>query len=84
MLVKDQYSKRRRGAALENKEAHTVLNARVSYQTDDERWELAFGVKNLTNEKYRLYTNDVSSLSIGLDGYAPPRWFSGTLTYRFY
>ncbi len=63
--------------------SHTVTNARISFQTSDERWELAFAVKNLTNEKYRLYTNDISSLSIGLDAFAPPRWFSGSLTFRW-
>lgn len=63
--------------------SHTVTNARISYTTEDERWELALAVKNLTNEKYRLYTNDISALSIGLDAFAPPRWVSGSLTYRF-
>ena len=33
--------------------------------------------------KYRLYTNDISALSIGLDGFAPPRWFSVSLAYRW-
>jgi len=63
--------------------SHTVVNARISYRTSNERWEGAVAVKNLTNEAYRLYTNDISSLSIGLDGYAPPRWVSASLLYRW-
>ena len=62
---------------------HTVVNARISYRTGDSRWESALAVKNLTNEAYRLYTNDISSLSIGLDGFAPPRWVSASLLYRW-
>jgi iron complex outermembrane receptor protein len=63
--------------------SYTVVNARLGFTSADERWEAALAVRNLGNEEYRMYTNDISSLSIGLDGYAPPRWTSVSLRYRW-
>jgi iron complex outermembrane receptor protein len=63
--------------------AYTVVNARVAFTSGDGRWELAGAVKNLFDEEYRQYSNDISSLSIGLDAYAPPRWASVSFTYNW-
>lgn len=61
--------------------SYTVANARVSYASDDRPWEIALSVKNLFDGEYRQYSNDISSLSIGLDAYAPPRWVAVSFTY---
>jgi len=63
--------------------AYTVVNTRVAYTSADGRWELAGSVKNLFDRAYRQYSNDISSLSIGLDAYAPPRWASVSFTYNW-
>lgn len=63
--------------------AYTVANTRLSFAPGDERWELALSVKNVFDEQYRQYANDISSLSIGLDAYAPPRWASFSVAYNW-
>ncbi|MDP3749551.1 MAG: TonB-dependent receptor [Phenylobacterium sp.] len=63
--------------------AYTVVNSRLAYVTDDGQWEAAVFVKNLFDTEYRQYSNDISSLSIGLDAYAPPRWIAASVSYRW-
>ena len=36
-----------------------ILNGRIEYQTSDERWTLSVWGKNLTDERYILYSNDL-------------------------
>ncbi len=36
-----------------------ILNGRIEYQTKDERWTLSVWGKNLTDERYILYSNDL-------------------------
>lgn len=63
--------------------AYAVTNARISYTTADERWELALWAKNLTNTDYYNFRLDVGSLSYCGCGIAPPRWVGGTLSFRW-
>jgi iron complex outermembrane receptor protein len=62
---------------------YVVVNGRIGYRSGDGNWELSAQVRNIFNRRYRQYSNDISSLSIGLDAYAPPRWASAALTYRW-
>lgn len=59
-----------------------VVNARVSYTTEDEHWSVTGWVQNLTDEGRKAYTLDLSIL--GVTGvYAPPRWYGLTGRYSF-
>ena len=65
---------------------YTLLNARLSYRTRDERWEAALEVVNLTNKVYYYNIFDVQGL-LGT-GYsaaqvAPPRRWAVTLRHNF-
>lgn len=69
-------------------DAYAVANARVSYTGAGERWELAFFVNNLTDEEYRVQGFDVSTgppVGFGMveEYYGRPRWFGGSLSYRW-
>jgi iron complex outermembrane recepter protein len=64
-------------------EAHTVLGARVSWMTSDEHWEIAFFGKNLTDERHQTVGFDASNLGWTQAGYNKPRWFGGSINYRF-
>jgi len=68
---------------ISEEDAYLVWNARLSYTTSDEAWELAGWVKNAGDEQYRLYNLDLGLLGISQEVYAPPRWYGGTVTYRF-
>lgn len=64
-------------------DAYTVLNARVSYQMND-NWNLAAWAKNLTDEEYRVYTFDFTSIAgFNQQFFAPPRWFGVSAHYDF-
>lgn len=59
-----------------------TADARLGY-VSPAGWDLAFWVKNLTNEEYRTAALDVSALSLGPQVYAPKRQFGATFGYKF-
>lgn len=64
--------------------AYTLVNGRLSYTTQDDKWTLALWVKNLTAARYTSFAFDFS----GSDGTAPatvnpPRWVGGTISYKY-
>jgi iron complex outermembrane receptor protein len=71
-------------APVEQEDAYTVANARLSYDSSNGRWGVAAFVNNLFEEKYRVYAFD-SSLFAGVVAgvYAKPRWYGLSATYRF-
>ncbi|MDH4167507.1 MAG: TonB-dependent receptor [Gammaproteobacteria bacterium] len=71
-------------APVEQEDAYTVANLRLSYDSGDGRWGVAAFVDNLFEEEYRVYAFD-SSLFAGVVAgvYARPRWYGLSATYRF-
>jgi len=63
--------------------AYGVANARLAYNTPDDRWQLAASVTNLTNKIY--YTNGFAFAALGVDTHliAPPREFTISLRRSF-
>ena len=70
-------------APLDQEDSYVIGNFRISYTTGDERWKLAAFVNNVSDTEYRLYTLDISSLAIGNDAYANPRWAGGTISFNW-
>jgi iron complex outermembrane receptor protein len=68
---------------ISKEDAYLIWNARLSYTSGSEAWEIAAWVKNVGDEQYRLYNLDLGLLGISQEVYAPPRWYGGTITYRF-
>jgi iron complex outermembrane receptor protein len=67
----------------DHEDSHTVGNVRVSFAPTD-NWEIAGFVYNVTDEEYRIFASDNSSfISVGEDGWAKPRWWGASVTYRF-
>ncbi|PLW82421.1 TonB-dependent receptor [Kineobactrum sediminis] len=62
---------------------YMVWNARLSYTSANDNWEVAGWVKNAGDEVYRLYNLDLGLLGISEEVYAPPRWYGATVTYSF-
>jgi len=60
-----------------------LLNLRTGLRTEDEHWEVTFGVQNVTDQDFRVVAFDVPILN----GYAaivgPRRTFVGTIRYRY-
>ncbi|MGL6223740.1 MAG: TonB-dependent receptor [Steroidobacteraceae bacterium] len=71
-------------APVEEEGSYTVVNARLSYESDSGRWGVAAFANNLFDEEYRVYAFD-SSLFAGVVAgvYAKPLWYGISATYRF-
>jgi iron complex outermembrane recepter protein len=63
--------------------SYAVSNARLTYSTADDRWEVAAWVRNLADRAYRVYGLDLSALGFEQSVYGPPRTFGATFTYRW-
>jgi len=77
----DQYLEVTNGGAAKQA-AYNVLNARATWTSGDERWELTGWVRNLTDEVYKQYALDLGILG-GTVYYAPPRWSGVNLSYKW-
>jgi iron complex outermembrane receptor protein len=63
---------------------YTVTNLRASYRPDNDRWELAAFVNNVTNEAYLIYTFDfTSTFGFNQQAFGQPRWAGVSLHYSF-
>ena len=62
-----------------------VVNARLTYTNQDDRWDASVFVNNLTNVERTLYAFDLSTAGggYGIESYAPPRWVGGSIGYRW-
>lgn len=69
-------------APVEQEDSYFVANARVALKPTD-RLEVAAFVRNVTDTKYRAYGLDISALGFVGNRYAPPRWFGGSISYRW-
>lgn len=61
-------------------DGYTLLGAQVEYTTSNERWSIASGVRNLTDEVYELRS---SADGGGSRSYGPPRTWYVTAQYRY-
>jgi iron complex outermembrane receptor protein len=68
---------------ISEEDSYLVWNARISYTSSSDSWQLTGWVKNAGDETYRLYNLDLGLLGISEEVYAPPRWYGATLAYRF-
>lgn len=65
-------------------DAYTQLNARVSWRSSDERWELAAWARNLTDEDYRIYAFDLTAdLGYIQEVYHAPRTYGLSAGFYF-
>ncbi len=63
--------------------AYWLENARIAYSFDDDQWEVAGFVRNLSGQKYYLDIFDLSSVGFFQGIMGEPRTFGGELNYRF-
>lgn len=59
-----------------------LVNARAGFRTDDQRLEVAFWVKNITDERFLVEVFDQGTVN-SLDLYSEPRTYGVSLTYDF-
>jgi iron complex outermembrane recepter protein len=62
---------------------YTVSNVRASFRAPDDRYEVAFTVKNVFDDENQSYAFDIASLGFAELTYLPPRWMAAEFTWRF-
>ena len=69
---------------VEEEDAYTVANLRVSYTTEDERVSVTGFINNFTDTEYRQYGLSLESVTTGVNmGFAAPRWAGVTVRYQW-
>ena len=63
--------------------AFDIVNAYVSFETADGRWNLAVFGTNLSDERYRISGNSSSGFGLAESTFAPPREWAVALKYTF-
>ena len=63
--------------------SHTLVDARVQYDAPNGNYYLAFWSKNLFDEEYITYANDLSISSIDVALYNMPRTFGAEIGFNF-
>ena len=66
-----------------SEDGYGILNASISYTTDDGKWKVTAWGKNLTDSVYRIYLVDLGLAEFLEEVYGPPQWFGGTISYSF-
>ncbi len=72
------------GAPYSSESGYWIVNTRVSYVTENERWEGSFFVDNVFDEEYRSVSFDLAG-AFGHIGnyYGKPRWIGGSIKYNW-
>jgi iron complex outermembrane receptor protein len=63
--------------------SYSVIDGRVSWYSEDDKWRVSIFADNLTDEVYRTYSFDLAFLNFATDVFAKPRWVGGTVSYRW-
>ena len=61
-----------------------IANARLSWSTADDKWEVAVFGENITDEDYVVQSFDIAALLGWIEEYyGRPRWVGGSVSYNF-
>ena len=64
-------------------DGYWLLNARLALASADDTWEIALWGKNLTDEEYRSYLNDLPGLGFILDMWGMPATYGVSASYHY-
>lgn len=72
-------------SAVSEEDGYSLVNLRLAYTGgQDDNYEVAFFVNNVADTEYRVYTFDFTGIAgLNQQFFGPPRWYGGSLTYRF-
>ena len=71
-------------APIGEQSAYTLVNARASFRSIDDRWEVAMQVHNLFDQFYATQIFDVATDFASQQTFVDrPRWFNATVRYSF-
>lgn len=64
-------------------EAYTLVNGSIGFQTEDGQWDISIWAKNLTDETYLSYINNLPGPGFKLDLFGEQRSVGATVGYSF-
>ena len=64
-------------------DSYSIMNARLTWLSEDEKWRVAVFGENITDEEYRTFSFDLAFLGFSTDVYAKPSWYGMTVGYSF-
>ncbi|MBI57208.1 MAG: hypothetical protein CMN83_02060 [Spongiibacter sp.] len=64
-------------------DSYTLVNANLSWLSDDEKWRVMMFGENITDEEYRTFSFDLAFLGFSTDVYGKPSWYGVNVSYRF-
>ena len=64
-------------------DAFIVANARISYATEDNRYEVSVWMQNVGDEEYRTFNGPITGNGYTLQQFGKPRWAGATLRVNF-
>jgi iron complex outermembrane receptor protein len=71
-------------APASTEDGYVIGNGRLSYTTDDDRWEAAVFVQNIADEEYLVQTFDLGFiLGMTEQYYGLPRWVGGSIRFNW-
>ncbi|MEX2525057.1 MAG: TonB-dependent receptor [Gammaproteobacteria bacterium] len=62
---------------------YAVGNARLTWTSANDNWEVAVFANNITDTEYRTYAFDLAFLGFATDVYGKPRWVGGSVRYSW-
>jgi len=70
---------------LSDEDGYALVNLRAAYTGgDDDQYEFAVFVNNVTDTEYRVYSFDFTGgIGVNQEFFGRPRWWGGSLTYNF-
>lgn len=63
--------------------SYSIVNARVSWLSDDAKWRVSVFGENVTDTRYRTFSFDLAFLGFSTDVYGKPSWYGGSVSYNF-
>ena len=67
-----------------SEDGYHIANARLSWSSADDKWEVAVFAENITDEEYVVQSFDIAALLGWIEEYyGRPRWVGGSVSYNF-
>lgn len=64
-------------------DSYAIVNTRLSWFSDDEKWRVSVFADNVTDTEYRTFSFDLAFLGFSTDVYGKPRWVGGSVGYSW-
>jgi iron complex outermembrane recepter protein len=66
-----------------HEDSYSIVNARLTWSSEDEKWRVSVFGENITDEEYRTFSFDLAFLGFSTDVYGKPSWYGVTVGYSF-